>query len=269
MTPLRSLGYSTDLALLQRQGGLVEERDGYVVARMPANPTYHWGNCLIVREAPAPGTLADWLDVFAEEHPGAGHVAIGLDDPSSDPDPAEAVPLGVEIERDMVLTARASEPPDVPDGVELVHVRPDDDAAWERLVELEMTDDLVGTPDQHRHFLRRRYAGHRALVREGHGTWCAAVLDDGSPVATLGIFDAGGGRARYQQVMTHPDHRRQGLAGALVRFAGAFAVDSLGARELVIVADLYGPAIGVYRSAGFSDHQAQSALYRAGSQPRS
>ena len=261
---LRSAGYATDLALLQREGGLVEVRPDYLVVRTPSNPTFHWGNCLILRAAPSRGTLADWVETFRSEHPDAAHLAVGIDDPDADLDPAEAVPLGLEIERDVVLTTASAPAAEALPGVELAHVPVDDDAAWERLVELEMTDGIVGTPDGHREFVRRRLAGHRSAIRAGHGSWCAALLPDGTPVATLGIFEAGGGRARYQSVLTHPDHRRRGLAANLVRFAGAYAVGTLGARQLVIVADPEGPAIGVYRRAGFADCASQVALYRAG-----
>ncbi len=263
MTPLRSPGYATDLVLLGREGGQVEEHDDHLVVRTPANPTYHWGNSLLLRRAPAPGTLADWLEVFRAAHPGARHVAIGIDDPAADPSPEEAVPLGVEVERDLVLTSAPplAEAP-APDGCRLAWLDPDDDPAWERLVELEMTDGIVGTEEEHRTFVRRRFAGHRSAIRAGHGGWCAALLPDGTPVATLGIFEAGAGRARYQSVLTHPDHRRRGLAGALLRLAGEYAGRSLAARELVIVADPDGPAIGLYRRAGFADHTPQVALYR-------
>ncbi len=94
MTPLRSPGYATDLALLAREGGEVDDRGDHLVVRTPANPTFHWGNCLLLRSAPEPGTLADWLEVFRAAHPGARHVAIGIDDPAADPSADEAVPLG-------------------------------------------------------------------------------------------------------------------------------------------------------------------------------
>ena len=59
MTLLRSPGYATDLVLLAREGGVVEEHDDHLVVRTPANPTYHWGNCLILRLLPPElGTLA-------------------------------------------------------------------------------------------------------------------------------------------------------------------------------------------------------------------
>lgn len=103
----RSLGFATDVGLLRLQGSTVQARDGYLVVRTPANPTYHWGNHLILDQAPAPGSLAAWLAVFREEHPGAAHVAIGIDDPDAVLVPAEAGALGLEIERDVVLSTIA------------------------------------------------------------------------------------------------------------------------------------------------------------------
>ncbi|MEZ5094374.1 GNAT family N-acetyltransferase [Nocardioides sp.] len=264
MTPLRSPGFATDLALLRLSGAEFEDRDDHVVVRSPANPTYHWGNCVYLRRAPERGSLGGWLDVFRAAHPDAGHVAIGIDDPDADPDPDEAAGLGLEIERDMVLTAAALHSGPAPEGYRLVRAEVDDDALWGRLVELEMTDGIVGTPESHRVFVTRRLDATRALAAAGHGTWCAALTSDDTPVASLGIYAVGGGRARYQSVLTHPDHRRRGLAGALVRFAGEYAGSALAARELVIVADATGPAIALYRRAGLADHTPQVSLYHPG-----
>ena len=74
-----SLGYRTDLMLLGLQGSVTEQRAGYQVIRTPANPTFHWGNFLLLDGPPAPGTVSSWMDAFAREFPGAEHVAIGVD----------------------------------------------------------------------------------------------------------------------------------------------------------------------------------------------
>jgi ribosomal protein S18 acetylase RimI-like enzyme len=258
----RALGFGTDLVLLRQQGSTVQERDGYLAVRTPANPTYHWGNFLLLDQAPAPGSLGAWLAVFREEHPGAKHVAIGIDDPDGEPDPAEAEARGLAVERDVVLTTTTLEPGPWPGDVDLRTLDPASDAAWAALADLEMASFETADPAAHRVFVERRLAGHRASVRAGHGAWCAAYRPDGTPVSTLGIFAAGDGVARFQDVATLAAYRRRGLAGALVRYAGALARDRLGVRGLVIVADPAGPAIGVYRRAGFTDHSAQWALYR-------
>ena len=103
----RTPGFATDLALLGLQGSTVDVRDDYLVVRTPVNPTFHWGNCLVLDRAPLAGSLESWLAVFAGEHPGAAHVAMGIDDPDTVVDPAEARALGLSVERDVVRAAAA------------------------------------------------------------------------------------------------------------------------------------------------------------------
>ena len=45
---IRSLGLRTDLVLLRLGGSVVEHHDDHVVVRTPDNPTYWWGNFLLV-----------------------------------------------------------------------------------------------------------------------------------------------------------------------------------------------------------------------------
>ena len=52
---IRSLGYRTDLALLTLGGSTVQQRDGYLVVRTPANPLHWWGNFLLLPYLPTPG----------------------------------------------------------------------------------------------------------------------------------------------------------------------------------------------------------------------
>ncbi|MEZ5094760.1 MAG: hypothetical protein R2731_00645 [Nocardioides sp.] len=212
----RSLGFATDEALLVLQGGVVEAHRAYLVERMPANPTYHWGNCLILDGAPERGSLAAWVATFRAEHPGAAHVAIGIDDPAAELDPAEAGALGLAIERDIVLTATELTPsahPE-PDGVRCEPFHVDDDAAWTESVELDLADHLAESPDDdavgHRAFLQARHEGLRRLQRAGHGAWFGARTSEGRLVATLGVYRAGLGLARYQSVLTDRAHRRRG-----------------------------------------------------------
>ncbi|MEW1954373.1 GNAT family N-acetyltransferase [Terrabacter sp. NPDC080008] len=71
-------------------------------------------------------------------------------------------------------------------------------------------------------------------------------------MARLGIVRLGG-LARYQDVVTLESHRRRGIAGALVRAAGEWALEDRAVRQLVILAEDGGPAIGLYRRAGFAE----------------
>ena len=86
-----------------------------------------------------------------------------------------------------------------------------------------------------------------------------SVLEDvfglltGTFVASLGIFAAGDGLARFQSVKTRTDFRNQGLAAALVVASSRWARAELDARTLVMAADPTYSAIRVYRAVGFTE----------------
>ena len=46
---IRSLGFRTDLRLLEMTGSEIEDRGTHLVIRTPANPTYFWGNFLLLK----------------------------------------------------------------------------------------------------------------------------------------------------------------------------------------------------------------------------
>ncbi len=81
-------------------------------------------------------------------------------------------------------------------------------------------------------------------------------------MARLGIVRLGD-LARYQDVVTLESHRRRGLAGALVRAAGEWALDDPAVGQLVIVAEDGGPAIGLYQRAGFAEVARHVGVSRA------
>ena len=76
---LRSLAYRTDLALLELAGSKVEDRGTHLVVRTPQNPTFYWGNFLLLARPPAADGGEHWLDTFEREFPGTRHRAFGVD----------------------------------------------------------------------------------------------------------------------------------------------------------------------------------------------
>src|SRR5215469_14471062 len=67
---VRSLGYRTDLMIRVLEGSQVEDHGDYLVIRSPRNPTYWWGNFLLLA-APKPGQARRWLAAFRSEFPAA------------------------------------------------------------------------------------------------------------------------------------------------------------------------------------------------------
>ena len=261
-----SLGFRTDLALRVLEGAEVGDRGDYLVIRSPGNPDYWWGNFLLLAAWPGRGTGDRWLARFAAEFPRAHHIALGVDsapdedvtdDVNDRPVPAEFLVAGLEPQRDTVLTCAAVGPP--PHANAEAEVRQlESDADWRQSVELAMRCFDHSEP---RDYLEARTAARRQVTRAGRGAWFGAFAG-GRLLAQLGLFDAGDGYARYQHVETHPQARRQGLAGTLVWYAGRYGREVLGAGTFVIVADPADVAIRVYRACGFADTQSQFSFER-------
>jgi GNAT superfamily N-acetyltransferase len=235
------------------EGSQVSDRGDYLVIRTPHNPDYWWGNFLLLPSLPE--RAAPWLETFAAEFPAARHVTLGID--LTDATAGDALE-GMRAEFFAVLSAESPHEPQFPhrDAV----FRPmagDDDWRQSALLRAVIT---AGGPGDDPGFLQARVAAERALTEAGHGWWFGAFVD-GELVAQLGVVTDGSGLARYQNVETHPDARRQGLAGTLVWRAGQYALRS-GVRTLVMVADPGAGAIRVYRSVGFTQVQTQLGFER-------
>ncbi|MGC4112581.1 MAG: GNAT family N-acetyltransferase [Nocardioides sp.] len=252
---IRSLAFRTDLAMLEHSGSVVEDRGSHLVVRTPDNPTFWWGNFLLLGTAPRDlGEAREWEAAFAGEFPGTRHLTFGVDgrDGTQD-DLAPFAELGMETEWSSVMTADAvHEPPRPNDQASYRPLTSDDD--WAQQIELDRAGEEPGTHSLA--FVTARAAAERRLVDAGYGAWWGA-FEDGRLLASMGLFTASPGLARFQNVKTHPDARGRGLAGTLVHRVSRYGFDELGARTLVMVADPDYLAIRIYRSVGFSDTERQ------------
>lgn len=75
-----------------------------------------------------------------------------------------------------------------------------------------------------------------------------------------------GDSARYQYVLTEPEHRGRGLARHLLTVAGRWAT-ARGARTLVIVAEEGSAAARLYAHAGFTPGTVSYDAYRGAVAP--
>ena len=256
---VHSLGFRTDLALLELAGSVIEDRGGYLIVRTPANPSFYWGNFMLLASPPPSGQV-DWLlTTYDAEFPESTHRAFGVDgieDQSAAMAPLVAV--GLELDMGSVLTAAAVHEPPRPNR-EATYRRLESDDDWAQRVELAASCNDEHEPVGYLTFATRKAASERARAEAGHGAWWGAFLD-GRMVSGMGLYTAGPGLARFQSVETHPDFRGRGLAGTLVHTVSRFGFDELGARTLVMVADPGYLAIGVYRSVGFTDSEHQTQV---------
>lgn len=256
-----SLGFRTDLALLTSSGSVIEDRGTHLVVRSPDNPTYFWGNFLLLAQPPVPGGEREVVGAFHTEFPAAEHVSLGIDTADLTDEARTAFEkAGLTVDVATVLTASALQPPrTIPDEVDVRPLAGDEE--WEARARLSQQLYPQTSKESFMRFARQKNAQERRLVDAGRGARFGAFLD-GALVSTAGIFATEDDVARFQSVETHTEHRRRGLAAAVVHAAGQHALDQLGVRTLVIVADTDGEAIGIYRRLGFADSERQLMLER-------
>jgi ribosomal protein S18 acetylase RimI-like enzyme len=254
---VQSLGYRTDLMVRRLAGSSITDRGRYIVVRTPENPGFHWGNFLLWPGPPAEDEVGEWMAQFAEEFPAATHVALGIDVTEIPEWPGYLSTTGLEADSSVVLAAE--QPPEAgpPDDAPTIRpLRSDDDWGQELGLRVTLAGEDGPPPPGHHAFLERSTAESRRLVESGHAGYFGAFVDD-RLCSVVGIASDGLGVARYQNVGTHPEYRRRGFASTLLSRAGSFGREVFGARLLVIVADLDGPAVGLYRSVGFDPVEEQ------------
>src|SRR6266705_1791284 len=169
-----SLGFRTDLALRVREGAEITDRGDYTVVRSPDNPTFWWGNFLLLAGWPEPGTGDGWLARFAAEFPQAEHLALGVDAGHETAQvPPEFLAAGLEFERATVLSCAAVQPPPRQNTeAEIRRLESDDD--WEQSRDLGVRCYGYGGP-----YLDRRARARRRLTQPGRWADVRAPLRPG------------------------------------------------------------------------------------------
>ncbi len=250
------LGWHTDVAVLELSGSTVERRTDHWVVRTPDNPTFHWGNFVLVTDPDAVGDAEHWLEVFRTSFPEAQHRAIGLcADP---PDITTWESLGLAIEHEDVLAGSGPTAVALADGYVVRALETDADWAKELRLTLDEYDGDGGSAA----FETRSSQAKARLARSGVATWFGAFAGD-DLVADLGIVDCGEGVARYQSVLTDDGHRRHGLASHLLGVAAHWA-HARGCDRLVILADADEPPSRLYQSLGFAPVLRSAQAYSPG-----
>ncbi|WP_426245781.1 GNAT family N-acetyltransferase [Nocardioides sp. LHG3406-4] len=245
---LRSLAFRTDLRLLELTGSEIDDRGTHLVVRTPANPTYHWGNFLLLAEPPHPGGAREVMAAFDSEFPRARHRAIGIDG-TQPHDLEEFVAAGMTADVGVAMTSTSVvEPARRADDATYRPLESADD--WEQRVAITVANNRADDVDGHLEFARGKVAQEQALTEQGYGARWGAFEGD-RLVSTAGLFRTDDTTARFQSVETHPEARRRGFAGTLVHRLATHGLGDLGITTLVMVADPEAEAIRIYRALGF------------------
>jgi ribosomal protein S18 acetylase RimI-like enzyme len=252
--------------IVHRFDALVAERDDCIVVRTPHNPTFYWGNFLLLPDAPRDDQLAHWLRRFDEEiaavQSASAHVAIGVNASAPiSPLPAWEAAGFCVIENALLRLERGQlqAPPRAARGQ--VGVRPIDfDDELDAFVDLQCADGYGFEPAGYRVFRTQRMQRMQAMAAQGlaqwFGLWCGGVL-----AADCGLV-RDGALGRFQNVATHPAWRRRGLCAALVHAVSRFGFEQWALDEILMIADPHDVAIGIYESLGYRAIEHEFALQR-------
>jgi len=258
---LHSLGYRTDLIYPAFEGEIADRGD-HLVIRTPSNPTFYWGNFLFFAQPPQPGDFQRWRDLFALEiggPPQVRHQTFGWDTTTGEQGASQPfLEAGFRLLHSVVLTAQQVHLPLHP-ALEVTVRSQRTEAEWEQALANQVRcRDPEHEEEGYGIFKQRQMARYQAMVRAGLGKWFGAFVGE-QLVADLGIFrdrDVG----RFQNVETHPDFRRRGIAGTLVYQSARYALTQFGLETLVMVADYDGPPARLYQSVGFQPTEVQVGL---------
>ena len=254
----KSLGLQTDL-LFRRFEGEVIEKDDYIVALTPKNPGYRWGHFLLFPAPPEAGDLERWKAIFAKEvgvPPAFNHFVFiwdGIDGNVGGIEPF--LQAGFRVEKTAVMTAQqVHAPPKINSTCTIRTFTADDWPAW---IKLQHAMNSAETPQNQEDdtdggftkFLWGKANEYQGMIEAGLGQWFGAYVD-GELASSQGLF-IWNKLGRFQAVDTHPNHRRQGLAGTLVYHVAQKGLHDMGAETLVMCADPDYVAIKIYESIGF------------------
>jgi RimJ/RimL family protein N-acetyltransferase len=262
-------GWRTDL-ILHAHGGVLAERDDCLVVRTPANPSFYWGNCLLLPQAPADHELAHWEARFDAEilaaSPTSSHRSFGINAPPA----GEHLPAWLAAGYELIHTAVLRQGPGALRAPArrargTVEFRPFDlEVELEQVVAQQVVDTEGFDPagyEEHRRQQMQRYARMARLGQaRWFGLWC-----DGTLAADCGLMRsaaAPGAVGRFQHVGTHPAWRRRGLCTALVHAVTRWGFEQWQLAETFMCADPDDVAIGIYEALGFVRIDAEWGLQK-------
>lgn len=261
MMELSSLGRITDL-IFNNFWGKVTYRKNYILIQTPTNPRYYWGNYIIFKTPPQKGDLKKWKDIFDQEfssYSTINHYAFTWNSQNNDSfHTQEFLDEKFDLERIVVLKGNKPKKPQFFN----------DDLSIRKLIskkdwELALKNQILSMDKKFQNedyiiFKSRQMKDYYNMYKAKKGFWYGAFLGE-ELVGDLGVFyqDKIG---RYQNVGTHPNHRRKGICGTLVYETFNLALKEFELDFLVMEADLDYHAARIYESVGFKKNEINYSL---------
>lgn len=256
---ISSLSRKTDL-IFARFNGKIIDKGNYVLVQTPSNPGYHWGNYIIFDSPPSAGDYLKWKAIFEKEftyYNEFSHMSFTWEMEKRG-EYQEFIDHGFEFSEAIVLSTKK---PTFPEKYnhQLQVKKIISDKQWEDATEMQrLCCDPKYANAGYENFKRKQMANYRAMSEKGLGNWFGAYIEE-QIVGDLGIFFEED-LARYQNVGTHPEFRRQGICQTLVYETAQIALQEYKVSTLVMEADADYHAAKIYESVGFQPTEKNYAL---------
>lgn len=262
---ITSIGFLSE-TLFQHYNGVVRDLGDCAEVRTPDNPDFWFGNYLLLAKPPEPAAISLWKARFSAVFADARdvkHMCLQWADDGRDSSGirAEFIRQGWKFSQCSVLATTGSTPVRPrPSGLQMREISGAD--GWAKVLANHVYTRPEGFAEApYRAFKIKRLQVFQALIKAGRGHWYGAFKGS-DLVADMGIFNREG-ISRFQEVSTHPAHRRQGICAALVHHVSCAEQAARPGNQMVILADRGEPAERIYKSLGYKEiEQIQSVVLR-------
>lgn len=258
---IKSLGRKSDF-IFAGFSGEVENKNSHTVIKTPSNPGFHWGNYIVFDRPPRKGDFKKWTKIFDDEftyYSQPHHYVFTWDTEKSDKgDFQEFLENDFEFETAIVLTAdEVKEPKHLNGAISIGVIK--NESEWNQVLDQQiMCADPKYINDYYKDFKINQIYQYKKMQQANKGLWFGAFVKN-ALVGNLGIF-YDKNIARYQNVGTHPEYRKQGICRTLVYEAGKLAFEKFKVDTLVMEADPDYHAARIYEDVGFKKSEVNYSL---------
>jgi GNAT superfamily N-acetyltransferase len=247
----KSLFLRTEM-IFWRELSEIEDLGNAMIVRTPRNPTWNWGNLLILNEPPKTEDIDNWLKMIDTKLLTQRETTYRL--LTWDGGVAEDAVItalkekGLTPSTGQILTLRTLQRPQYFNPAVHVEQIGGGDKRWSDVTLLNI-EAFASQFQNYEIYAERNFAEHRSMIAKGIGKWFVAMVD-GEVAGTVGFYP-GDGVYRYQEVAVREKFWRQGVAATMIYEVARQGLAEHPDFTQVMVADDEKEAIRVYRSLGF------------------
>lgn len=238
-------------------------RQNYLVVKTPRNPKYISANFILFKHPPNETDIEKWPLIFQKEfnNTNINHIKLAWDYSASDYHlPIPLLKDGFELEHYRTLIANGLLTNNkIKQDIEVRIIS--NEKEWVSVVEDQMLFRPEGLEeDYYKEFSQQLMSDYKSMIQSEKSIWFGAFMGP-KMIGSLGLLWSDTMIA-FQRVLVKPDFRMQGVCKIMVNHVLKWALNSLKAKSIVILAEKDSIAEYIYQSLGFQIEEELLAIYR-------